>query len=139
MSTDLFSSPFAGPMLPADYIRLRREAAGLTIAQAARPFYKREDQRADVESNLRMFETPGVTVKPHIAETLSRAFPFDASVYRQLCEQAPSRHPRLCHGCGCDTHNFCTHRNGTICTITADRICTVCIEKVKADVIRRAA
>jgi hypothetical protein len=139
MPTDLFAAPAPGPMKPGEYIRLRREAAGLTIPQAAKHFYKNPDHRADVEANLRTIELPHVKAKPHVSETLSRAFPFDDGVYRQLCEDPPEFHPTLCRGCGCDAHNTCHNRDGSDCTITVDGVCTACIEKVQAKAMRRAA
>jgi hypothetical protein len=139
MPIDLFAAPANEPMTPGDYLRLRREAAGLTIPQVATHYYKRPEHRADVEANLRTFELPHVKVKPHIAETLGRAFPFDHGVYRQLCEDPPELHPTLCRGCACDNHNTCHTREGSDCTITVDGICTACIEKVQAKAMRRAA
>jgi hypothetical protein len=132
-----FAAP--GPMTPETYIRLRREAAGLTIAKAALPFYRREEHRADVEAVLRDAETPGVKLKQHVAQTLPRAFPFDPNVYRQLCEDPPERHPSLCRGCACSIQTPCSTQQGFHCRITQDGICTACIEKVQRAEMRRAA
>jgi hypothetical protein len=41
--------PVGAAVMPWDYIRMRREAAGLSIAQAARPFWHHGAHQADVE------------------------------------------------------------------------------------------
>ncbi len=46
---ELFAPP---PVMPWDYIRMRRESAGLTIEQAAKRFYARDEHRAGVIANL---------------------------------------------------------------------------------------
>lgn len=103
------------PIRPWDYIRLRREAAGLSIAQAARPFYQRDDHRAGCEANLRVFESPQVTVKRIRDLDLQRAFPFDPDVYERLRDLPPEQHPRICRGCGWDVWTPQSDRNGDDC------------------------
>lgn len=90
------------PIRAWEYLRMRREAAGLTIAQSARPHWKNPAHREDVERNLAHFEQPGVVIKPWFAGDMNRAFPFDALIYRQLAEDPPHQHPRLCRTCGWD-------------------------------------
>ena len=90
------------PIAPWSYIRMRRRAAGLTIEEAAKPFYKRDEHRADVENNLRTFETPGVRVKAIRDLDLPRAFPFDPAIYEQLADTPAEQHPQLCVRCGWD-------------------------------------
>jgi hypothetical protein len=55
--------PVGAAVMPWDYIRMRREAAGLSIAQAARPFWHHGAHQADVERNFRRIETVGIRMK----------------------------------------------------------------------------
>jgi hypothetical protein len=79
---------------------MRREAAGLSIAQAARPFWHHGAHQADVERNFRRIETVGIRMKR--LWSMTRAFPLSLTVYRQLCDTPADRHPRLCRACGWD-------------------------------------
>lgn len=90
------------PIRPWNYIKMRRRAAGLTIEQAAKPFYQRPDHRACCEANLRTFEMPQVSVKDVRALDLPRAFPFDAGIYEMLRDLPQDEHPKLCVRCGWD-------------------------------------
>jgi hypothetical protein len=90
------------PIKPWDYLRLRREAARLTIAQAARPFWKNPAHQEDVERILEGFEQQGAIMDHWVAETINRAFPFDPLIYRQLAEDPAHLHPSLCRTCGWD-------------------------------------
>ncbi|WP_019833799.1 hypothetical protein [Sphingomonas sp. PR090111-T3T-6A] len=92
----------AAPIRPWEYVRMRRRSAGLTIAEAAKPFYQHHDHREDVENNLRMFERPGVRIKRVRDLDLVRAFPFDPGIYTQLADDPAEQHPRLCRRCGWD-------------------------------------
>ena len=96
---ELFVAP---AIMPWEYIQMRRMAAGLSIEQAAKRFYARDDHRSSVIANLIMFETPGVRIKRISDVDLKRAFEFDAEVYRQLVETPPDEHPTLCRKCGWD-------------------------------------
>ena len=122
---ELFAPP---PIAPWEYIRMRRKAAGLTIEQAAKRFYARDEHRAGVIANLTMFETPGVKVKRISDVDLKRAFPFDPEVYRQLVELPPDRHPTLCRVCGWDQWMPETDLNGEDVAWSAGQagICTRC-------------
>lgn len=125
---ELFAPP---PIRPGDYIRLRREAAGLTIEQAARLFVHREEHRATIEDNLRFFESPGVTIKHVRWLDLGRAFPFDAGVYEQLRDLPPEHHPRLCRACGWDAWSPQLDAHDLEVTWSADdaTICTGCAQR----------
>ncbi|UYY78431.1 hypothetical protein [Sphingomonas sp. R1] len=116
------------PLLtPSDYLRLRRTAAGLSIAEAAtRLIDSRADQRR-AEEFLRRLETPGRTAlyRSTIAHLL-HAFPFDPAVYWQLAEEPQQRHPRICHGCGCSAHDRCADADGGCCRWVEQDRCSAC-------------
>lgn len=118
----------APPIRPWEYVRMRRRSAGLTIEQAARPFYKRDEHREDVETNLRMLERPGVRVKRIRDLDLIRAFPFDPAIYNQLADDPANHHPRLCRRCGWDEWAGGTDREGSDLRWSEERpdFCTRC-------------
>lgn len=114
-------------LTPSDYLRLRRAAAGLSIAEAARKLIdSRADQRR-AEEFLRRLETPGRTAlyRSTVAHLL-RAFLFDPSVYWQLAEEPMHRHPRICRGCGCSAHDRCTDAAGGACHWAEQDRCSAC-------------
>jgi len=116
------------PIRPWDYLRLRREAAGLTIEQAARPFWHRPEHRADCEENLRFFEQTGTVMKRVHDLDIPRAFPFSADVYVQLASLPPEQHPRLCRRCGWDEWTVQPDRAGDDTSWSAEdpTLCTRC-------------
>lgn len=113
-------------VMPWDYIRMRRESAGLSIAQAARPFWHHAEHQADVERNMRRIETVGFRVQR--LWDMSRSFRLNLTVYRQLCDTPPDMHPRLCLACGWDEWSAQLDIEGFDCTWSdADpQICTLC-------------
>ena len=115
------------PMRPWDYVRRRRLLAGLTIEQAARPFWKHEAHRADVVHTTRMIETEHVVMKPWVARETRRAFDFDPAIYRQLTD-LPMFHPTLCRCCGSADAEPRITREGSAAAIADEGICTACHE-----------
>lgn len=112
---------------PSDYLRLRRVAARLSIAEAAdRLIDSRADHRRAV-AFLRRLETPGRTAlyRSTIAHLL-QAFPFDPDVYWQLAEGPLQRHPRICRGCGCSAHDRCADGEGGECHWIEQDRCSAC-------------
>ncbi|MFT3967385.1 MAG: hypothetical protein QM690_16035 [Sphingobium sp.] len=94
----------ARPVLqPWEYVRLRREAAGLSIEEAARPYWHRPEHRAEVEAIVRRQEEIGFHPTAGFgAHDMARAYPFSLDVYQQLCTLPADQHPRLCLHCGWD-------------------------------------
>lgn len=116
-------------VLPWDYVRMRREAAGLSIADAARPYWHRPEHRADVERNLQTLETVGFRVQRHFfVLDMSRSYPLNIAVYRQLCDDRAEQHPRLCLGCGWDewTDQLDCHDHDVTWSTSAPERCTLC-------------
>lgn len=116
------------------YLRLRREAAGLTVQQAARRMFGADAEKAELAASLiRALETPGVRARVDLTlDRLSLAFPFDPDVYRQLAHDPAERHPHVCGGCGCSQNDACVSPDGhTSCGWHANSrlgaaICTRC-------------
>ncbi|WP_152524744.1 hypothetical protein [Novosphingobium lindaniclasticum] len=119
----------APTVLPWDYIRMRREAAGLSIEQAARPYWHRPEHREDVERNFRTLEQPGYrAARNRFGGDKSRSYRVSEAIYRQLCDGPPEQHPRLCLACGWDEWSAQLDIEGFDCTWSdADpQICTLC-------------
>lgn len=113
-------------IMPWDYVRMRREAARLSHADVARPYWHRPEHQDDVERNVRALEQEGVRGQWNV--DLSRAMPFSADIYRQLADLPPHQHPKLCRTCGWD--EFTTQYDMTGDDVTWSReqedICTRC-------------
>lgn len=117
------------PLTPAAYLTLRREAAGLTIAQVAERIAPRLQDRVDAALLIDMLETPGCKARDR--DTINRlraVFPFDPDVYFQLATEPADRHPRVCRGCGCSHWDPCDGPDGT-CAWSTDASCTRCAER----------
>lgn len=116
-------------VLPWEYVRMRRQAAGLTIEQAARAHWSRPEHRADVERNIARLETPGFRVERYFfGADMSPSYSFSLDVYRQLCCASPDRHPHLCLACGWDqwTHQYDTLGNDVTWSASDPDLCTRC-------------
>lgn len=118
------------PMTPARYLQLRREAAGLSIAQVAARLPTRHVDADMAASVIRTLETPGARARHRATlDALRTVFPFDIDVYRQLCEEPAERHPMICRGCGCSTHDACVEADGHTCCLWAvPTLCTRCMD-----------
>lgn len=117
------------PIMPWDYVRMRREAAGVSIDQIADLFYADEAHRPDVVRNLQAMEQPDFKLPypSYDASDMLRAFPLSPDVYRQLFED-PRFHPRLCLSCGWDEWSEQNDLQGfsTAWSTTHNAICTRC-------------
>jgi hypothetical protein len=120
------SAPEAA-LAPAAYLRLRRQAAGLSIHDAAARIATGPEELRRMIGLLRRLETPGRTALFRgTIENLRAAFPLDAAVYWQLAEDPLDRHPRVCLGCGCTAHDACSADDGTSCTWSTPLRCSRC-------------
>lgn len=107
------------PMTPDTYLRLRREAAGLTRRQVAerlaklrlrgfRSYRAAETRRAaeDCLALVDQLETPKVTARHRSTlAALAAVFPLDVAVYFQLATDPVERHPAICPSCGSSRHD----------------------------------
>jgi hypothetical protein len=116
------------PLTAADYLRLRREAAKLSITDVAAAVSNDRAERGSAAALLRMFETPGARVSRH--DTLLRLqaiFPFDPAVYQQLIDEPADRHPQICRGCGCSHWDPCDQDGKGPCAWSSTSSCTRCV------------
>ncbi|MFC3579505.1 hypothetical protein [Sphingomonas hylomeconis] len=127
--------PALPPVTPAAYLRLRRKAAGLSVAAAARRIVG--ERGFDAASRLiRLLETEGVTARHRdMISGLADAFPLDADIYMQLCGAPAHQQPRICRGCGCSEWDPCVSADGAHrCGWAGPPACTRCAEAPGAQV-----
>lgn len=93
--------PLPRPMPPARYLRLRREACGVTINQLVEAMAPRLRDRAEARAIVELLETDGARArKRSTIQEIAIHLPIDVDTYFQLVSPSPDRHPRICHGCG---------------------------------------
>jgi hypothetical protein len=120
----------AGPLTPAAYLRLRREAAGLSIRAVAGMLARKADDVAPAIDLVTVLEVPGNTARrAETLDSLRDVFPFDPDVYRQLGSEPPHLHPRICRGCGCSHWDPCGDGQDA-CGWATDTACTRCLPDV---------
>lgn len=113
------------PLTPAAYLRLCREAAGMTRGTVAVMLAPRPGDLAQTTELIDMLETPGnVARRAETLQRLSATFTFDPDVYRQLASEPPERHPRVCRGCAASAWSEQDDR-GPLCWAN-DHVCTRC-------------
>lgn len=123
-------------MTPSRYLRLRREAAGLSRMQVAQRLYdikikrlfgdrrprRLYDSLAQALATVQQLETQGAYAKYRpMIDFLGGIVPLDVDVYHQLRNEPADRHPLVCRSCGCSTHDACENA----CTLTA-ALCSHC-------------
>lgn len=118
------------PLTPAAYLRLRREAAGLTERRVAGMLAQKAEDVAAALDLVHVLETPGnVARRSETLDGLRDVFPFDPDVYRQLATAPVSQHPRICRGCGCSQWDPCGDQQHA-CAWATDTACTRCLPNV---------
>lgn len=117
------------PMTPSAYLRLRREAAGLTIAQVAARLPTTHIDADMAASVIRSLETPGARARHRATlAALRTVFAFDIDIYQQLATEPAARHSQICRGCGCSTDDACVEADGhTCCGWALPTLCTRCM------------
>ena len=116
------------PLTAAEYLRMRREAAKLSIDDVAAAMTRSRADRGEAAAFLRLIETPGTRVNRH--DTLLRlqnVFPFDLAVYGQLLDEPADRHPQICRGCGCSHWDPCDDNGQGPCAWSSPTACTRCL------------
>jgi hypothetical protein len=114
-------------MTPGHYVTLRREAAGLSLADAQRRLdgaivawsrHKPEPVPADLPG-LRDYEADQAFAGVRVLTLLSLyVFPIDPTVYRTL---AIGGAPDICRLCGCSQHDACLLGERTCAWAAPDR------------------
>jgi hypothetical protein len=138
-------------MTPGRYMRLRREAAGLTIQHIAIvlvPASRRhaDDDRAGVRRKMALLETDQLQGAAQIGliDQLRSVFSFSDAVYWLLVGRAADPEsevpiPQICRGCGCTWTDACqdgTH--GCAWSPGDPNLCTVCARKAPANDVGKA-
>ena len=140
---DAVVSAVYGPLTPAAYLRLRREAAGYhpdgfardyaMVAAHGRPEpacrLSVDETRAAhrrIRDELALLERPGVVARDDaVLRRIASLIGFDPAVYRQLANDPADRHPRICRGCGCSGHDACSD-DDSVCTWVTPAWCSHC-------------
>lgn len=118
-----------GPLTAGRYLKLRRQAAFLSVDQVAERLAPAERDRADAAALVRMLETDGARARHDgTLAVLGRIFRFDIAVYRQLCDTPVDRHPMICRGCGCSKDDPCLAEGSAwdCCHFVSPFECTRC-------------
>lgn len=118
------------PLKPSAYLKLRRVAAGLSIADVARIIAPKDVDRREAVALVAMLEADGCRARnPETLQALQRAFQFDVAVYLQLADEPAGRHPSVCRTCGCSEWDPCQHADGR-CGWANHTSCTHCAERL---------
>ena len=132
--TDTKTPPPA--MSPARYIRLRREARGLSIDALAIMLGSTAAERADVRNELQMLECgdPSPDDYRGLVESMAGIIRFDPVVYSLLVERAHDPEselplPAICRSCGCTWCDPCDPP----CSWAEADLCTACVSKAPAN------
>jgi len=117
------------PLTAAQYLRLRRTAAGLSIDDVATSLAPQIADRTEAADLVRSLETPGRFARARsTVERFAAIFSLDPDVYFQLIEEPAERHPTVCRGCGCSDGCPCTGDRG-ICSLALSSLCTRCADR----------
>jgi hypothetical protein len=129
------------PITPAHYLRMRREAAGLSRMEVARRLHAIQIKRFHSDrrprrlftsvdqalATIEQLEVPGARAKYRpVIDVIGGVFPLDADVYHQLADEPADRHPAICRVCGCSAHDACEG----ICSLH-DTMCTHCVANLR--------
>ncbi|MES2042572.1 MAG: helix-turn-helix transcriptional regulator [Pseudomonadota bacterium] len=117
-------------LIPGAYIRKRREAAGLSIADVAARFVTTpESSELDRIHWLTQIEA-GILPATFATLTALRAmFRFDWDVLEHLEAITTGRNcppPQLCRVCACSEYDACLEQSGRTCAWAEPDLCTAC-------------
>lgn len=133
------SSPAPKPMTSGTYLRMRREAAKLTIQHVVLylvpPTRRHADaERADLRNRLALIEGDALVAcaRHELVDRLGPVFSFDQGIYWLLVgiEANPERKvpvPQICRGCACTGHDACSDDGQGCAWVAGDpTLCTAC-------------
>jgi hypothetical protein len=121
------ASPLLPPLTAADYLRLRREAAKLSVPQVAAAIAPEPRLRGMAAGFIRLIEKPNNRViAGGTLLRLQSVFPLDPAVYQQLLDEPADRHPQICRGCGCSHWDPCDTDSLGPCAWSTPDMCTRC-------------
>lgn len=118
-------------MTPWRYLKLRREAAGLSIDDVATKLAPRLRDRSAAADLIRSLEREGTVARHRVTlDRLRSAFAFDPDVYVQLATEPVSRHPQVCIRCGCSQDDACMpephQAHASACHWSTPNLCSRC-------------
>lgn len=120
-------------MTPGTYLRLRREAAGLTLDEVGFVTETVPSVCARVRSEwIGAIEQGVVPVSIDVALALQIAFPFDFDVLVKLCAlqaRLIDRAPPLCAACGCSEQDACVAGDAGPCAWIGPALCSACVDR----------
>ena len=114
-------------MTPGNYLRLRREAAGLTMDDVVM-LITPDERRWPLALVLTFaIELDEVVPSSSELEALRFAFPFDRYIFRQLVGRLDPK-PEICGTCGCSALDACDDERAGPCAwaTPAHDLCTAC-------------
>lgn len=117
-------------LTPGAYMRLRREAAGLTLREAALLYAHTRAGAGVAEMTLRDAEADVVLLGEPSLRRLQGAFHFDAYLYLALAGgDLPI--PSICRSCGCTWAHACfSPVYGPCAWANAEQtLCTACVRR----------
>ncbi|MCW3837837.1 hypothetical protein ACFQ1E_17470 [Sphingomonas canadensis] len=98
---------------PGIYLQMRRQAAGLSLRQAAEIGFAALPHRDldRVERQLALLEQDATHVSRAVIARLQLAYDFSREIYEQLLDHhfagPGGAEPRLCRRCACSEHDAC--------------------------------
>lgn len=116
-------------MTPGAYLRVRRQAAGLSLddvavrlaVEPAYPAMSRAEWLAAMEEDI-------APVAPDTARALRQVFAFDLIVLDRIANGMPVE---ICRGCACSWYDACETKHGGCYWVEVD-LCSVCAAEAKA-------
>lgn len=120
-------------MTPGTFLRLRREAAGLTLDEVSLVTQTVPSVCARIRGEwIAAIEQGIVPVSIDVALALQIAFPFDWDVLVKLCAlqaRLIDQAPPLCAICACSEQDACVEQDGGPCGWAAPALCSACAAK----------
>lgn len=119
-----------GPTVSAGtYVRLRREAAGVSLPEAAKGYAHHALGALATELLLSEVERDLLQLGEPSLRRLARVFRFDVDVYLDLADGGVET-PSICMGCGCTWNDACP--GGCAWADASEELCTTCAGKIEA-------
>lgn len=134
--TDTIAPALPKGMTPGDYMRLRREAARLTIDEVAALVSDRPAAAASIKVRLEALEAndPMSATELALVDELIGTFPFEPAAYwmlvgRHAGGEAGAPIPGICRICACTWNDPCIAEDHSTCSWTdaSTTLCSACV------------
>lgn len=117
-------------MTPGRYVQLRREAAGLSIEDAAARIGTEPSVDGQTRAEMLIaIEAGDQPLTDDVARALHPVFPFDSVVLATLCAIDAGRSvvaPAICRQCGCSEWDGCILPVRRVCSWSEPDLCSAC-------------